>query len=292
MLYDPSLLRSFIAISETRSFTLAAQRVNLTRSAVSLHIKRLEDQVGRRLLTRTPHLGLTEDGELLLSYARRILALHQEVGDRLGRQPSGLVRLGAPEYFDPATLASLLGQFSIRNPAVEVEISIGPDIFRQFEKGRLDLAVVYRELGEGEGIVLRRERRLWAAAQSFSLDLNAAVPLALFPAYCGWRQMALAKLDGRGRPWRLVVESAGLAGLLAAVEAGLAVSVLAQNNLSGSLKALGETDGLPDLPDFEYILLRKHGASAAAESLAEVIVDYFRLSAALREKRRVSDGAR
>jgi hypothetical protein len=110
MLLDIVLLRTFVAVVEAKGFTRAAGCVNLTQSAVSLHIKRLEEQIGRRLFDRAaPKLALTSDGEILLSYARRILALEEEVKTRLGHpEPEGLIRFGAPEYFDPGTLASLL----------------------------------------------------------------------------------------------------------------------------------------------------------------------------------------
>src|SRR5215468_8425236 len=127
MFLDLVLLRTFAAVVEAKSFTRAAGFVNLTQSAVSLHIKRLEEQVGRRLFDRTARkLALTPDGEILLSYAHRILALEEEVKIRLGHpEPEGLVRFGAPEYFDPGTLASLLAQFNSRYPAIELEIRMG-----------------------------------------------------------------------------------------------------------------------------------------------------------------------
>lgn len=289
MLFDTSLLRSFVAISDTLSFTKAARLVNLTQSAVSLHIKRLEEEVGCRLIERSArNLQLTGDGEVLLSYARRILALHAEAESQLSRkQPKGLLRLGAPEYFNPQTLASLLNQFTQRYPAVrlEIELGIGPDIAAQFAKGRFDLAIVNREIGEGDGDVLWREGRVWAAAQGTKLDPNVPLPLAVFPPHCGWRRLALEELDKIGRPWTLMLQSAGVAGIVAAVEAGLAISIFPDSGLPGTLKALGPGDGLPKLPDFEYVLRRKSKASLAATRLAEVISDFFQLSATLRRKR-------
>src|SRR5579863_5641138 len=228
MLLDPVLLRSFVAVCVMRSFSKAAGSVNLTRSAVSLHIKRLEEQIGVRLLDRqATGVALTEDGEILLSYARRILDLNKEAEDRLRReQPRGLVRLGAPEYFHPQILASLLNQFTSRYPAVElqIEMGIGPDIAAAFDAGRLDLAIVNQELDEGDGIVLQREQRVWAAARTMKLDASAPLPLALFPQHCSWRRLALSLLDSDARRWALVLQSAGVAGILAAVEAGLAIS--------------------------------------------------------------------
>jgi DNA-binding transcriptional LysR family regulator len=114
------------------------------------------------------------------------------------------------------------------------------------------------------------------------LGSRSALPLALFPPHCDWRRLALAKLDEAGRDWTLVLQSAGMAGILAAVEAGLAVSVFARGGLPKSLKTLGSAEGLAPLPDFEYVLRRRAKVSTAVQTLADVIVNYFQLSAALR----------
>jgi DNA-binding transcriptional LysR family regulator len=295
MLYDTVLLRTFAAVCDSGSFTKAAREVNLTQSAVSLHVKRLEDQVGARLIIRNARgLTLTEDGELLLSYARRILALHQEAEKRLGHNgPRGLIRIGAPEYFDLRTLASLLGQFAIRYPAVElqIELGIGPDIAALLDEGELDLAILSREIGEGDGVVLCRERRVWAAGRTMQLDLDKPVPLALFPAHCGWRRLALEQLDQAGCIWTLVVQSAGSAGILAALDAGLAITIFPEHGLPKTLKSLAGSGNLPDLPDFEFVLRRGRKGLAAADHLAEVIIDFFRLSSALRHGQRHQERA-
>lgn len=292
MLYDIVQLRSFVAICDNQSFTKAARAVNLTQSAVSLHVKRLEDQIGCRLFERNARqVQLTADGEILLSYARRILSLNAEVESQLNRrQASGLVRLGAPEYFDPQTLSSLLGQFMQRYPNVRIaiELGIGPDIAALFDKGELDLAIVNREIGDGDGLVLRRDGRIWAAASQMALDPAAPIPLAVFPSHCGWRRLALEELDRAGRAWTLNVQGAGLAGLTAAIEAGLAVGIFPAGTLPKGMRALGTSEGLPKLPDFEYVLRRKSKLSPAAGRLAEVIVDFFQFSAALRERHRQS----
>ncbi|MGH6867446.1 MAG: LysR family transcriptional regulator [Methylocella sp.] len=285
MLFDSLLLKSFVAVCDTRSFTKAARTVNLTQPAISLHIKRLEEQAATRLIDRAAHrLALTADGEVLLSYARRILALHEEAKIELGRlQPCGLVRLGAPEYFHPSILASLLAQFASLYPDVrlEIQIGLGPGIAMLFDQGQLDVAIVNRELGESEGSVLFRQRRVWAASKTIKLDSAAPVPLALFPPNCAWRRLALSRLDEAGRTWKLVLQSTGVTGILAAVEAGLAVSVCAESSLTSAIRQLGSAGDLPPLPDFEYVMRRANNISVAANRLADVIIDFFRLSAAL-----------
>jgi DNA-binding transcriptional LysR family regulator len=285
MLYDSSLLRTFVAVCDSGSFTKAAAEVNLTQSAVSLHVKRLEDQVGSRLIVRNVRgLRFTEQGEVLLSYARRILALYKEAEQRLGRDTGGLIRIGAPEYFDLHTLSSLLGQFSARYPAVrmQIELGLGPDISALVDEGELDLAIVSNEIREGDGVPLCRERRVWAAGRSLRLAPGEPAPLALYPPFCRWRQLALEELDRAGRAWILVIQSAGTAGILAALDAGLAITILPEFNLPHTLKALGAAEALPKLPDFEFVLRRSRKSSHAADHLAEMIINFFQLSTALR----------
>jgi molybdate transport repressor ModE-like protein len=285
MLYDTVLLRTFVAICDSGSFTKAAREVNLTQSAVSLHIKRLEDQVGSRLILRnTRGVRLTEQGEVLLSYARRILALYKEAEQRLGRESSGVIRIGAPEYFDLHTLSSLLAQFSARYPAVrlQIELGIGPDISALVDEGELDLAIVSHEIREGDGVPLCRERRVWAAGRAMKLEPEEPAPLALYPPFCRWRQLALEELDRAGRPWTLAIQSAGTAGILAALDAGLAITILPEFNLPTTLKSLGSAEALPALPDFEFVLRRSRKSSPAADHLADMIINFFQLSIALR----------
>ncbi|HLH12984.1 MAG TPA: LysR substrate-binding domain-containing protein [Methylovirgula sp.] len=284
MLYDTTLLRTFAAVCDSGSFTKAARAVNLTQSAVSLHVKRLEDQVGALLIQRNARgIELTEQGEILLSYARRILALFKEAGERLGREGDNLIRIGAPEYFDLHTLSSLLAQFSARYPDVrlQIELGIGPDISELIDDGALDLAIVSNEIGEGDGIALCRERRVWAAGRAMRLAPDEPAPLALYPPFCRWRKLALEQLDQAGRPWTLVIQSAGTTGILAALDAGLAITIFPEYSLPDRLKALGSAEALPALPDFEFVLRRSRRTSPAADHLAEMIINFFQLSTAL-----------
>lgn len=286
MLYDSILLRTFAAVCDTGSFTKAARMVNLTQSAVSLHIKRLEEQVGARLLRRgTDGVGPTEQGEVLLSYARRILALNKEAERRLGGKDERLIRIGAPEYFGLDKLATLLRQFSAQNPALrlQIEMGIGPDIAAMLEAGDLDLAILSREIGEGDGIALSREKRIWAAGKAMQLRPDQPVPLALYPPNCRWRQVVLDELDRAGRAWTVVLQSSGIAGILAALDAGLAITIFPEGRLPETLLPMGRAVALPPLPDFEFVLCRGQTRSAAIDHLADMIVAFFQLPAVLRK---------
>ena len=205
MLYDTVLLRTFVAICDFGSFTKAAREVNLTQSAVSLHVKRLEDQVGSRLIVRGARgVRLTEQGQVLLSYARRILALYKEAEQRLGRATGGLIRIGVPEYFDLHTLSSLLAQFSGRYPAVKIqfELGLGPDIPALVDEGELNVAIVSNEIREGDGVPLCRGRRPvcgrpegHATPCGRARSARALSPVLPLAAAC----------DRAGRGWKLVI---------------------------------------------------------------------------------------
>ena len=171
-----------------------------------------------------------------------------------------------------------------RYPAVrlQIELGIGPDISALVDEGELDLAIVSHEIREGDGIPLCRERRVWAAGRVMKLDPEEPVPLALYPPYCRWRQLALEELDRAGRPWTLAIQSAGTTGILAALDAGLAITILPEFNLPSTLKSLGAAEALPALPDFEFVLRRSRKNSLAADHLADIIINFFQLSTALR----------
>ncbi|HTV33952.1 MAG TPA: LysR substrate-binding domain-containing protein [Methylocella sp.] len=285
MIYDTNLLRTFVAVCDSGSFTKAAREANLTQAAVSLHVNRLEEQIGSCLILRSSrNLRLTEQGEILLSYARRILALNREAERRLNGKDAGSVRIGAPEYFDLRTLSSLLARFADHHPEIQlqIELGIGPDIAALLDAGELDLAIINREIGEGDGISLCRERRVWAANRTMQLNPSKPVPLALYPPHCGWRQLAFDRLNDAGRAWTVVLQSAGTAGILAALDAGLAISLFPEHCLPDSLKAMDSSEGLPTLPDFEFVLRRNRNSPEMARHLADTILSFFQLTSALR----------
>jgi DNA-binding transcriptional LysR family regulator len=295
MLYDTTLLRTFVAICDAGSFTKAARAVNLSQSAVSHHVKRLEDQVGVDLIVRnTRGLRLTEKGDILLCYARRILALYKEADQSLSRDGGGQVRIGALEFFDMRLLSSLLAQFSDRHPAVQthVELGVAPYISALLDKGELDLGITFGELGEGEGVPLSREPRVWAGAQAMRLAPDEPAPLAVYPPFCPWRQVALNELDRVGRASTIKIQGTDTSAILSAVEAGLAITIFAASALPPPLKALGAAEGLPELPDFEFVLKRSRTASPAADHLSEMIVNFYQLSTALKPESAANDGLR
>jgi DNA-binding transcriptional LysR family regulator len=279
MIFETAQLRTLVAIVETGSFTKAAAKVNLTQPAVSLHIKRLEDQVMRKIFDRDARrVALTQDGEILYAYARKILALHSEAETAFeDSEIGGCVRLAAPEYYDSKVLASLLAHFARKYPEVklEVKIALGPEIEAAIEEGEVDVAILNYEVGQADDPILDQDKRVWAASADFCYSPDKPLPLVLFPNFCDWRKLATNLLDQHEIAWTVVLSSGGVAGLIAGIEAGLGVSVLPEKALSGSLRDVGSLYGLPVLPSFEYRLFESQFSPPAARRLAFAIKEVF-----------------
>ncbi|HIF22496.1 MAG TPA: LysR family transcriptional regulator, partial [Gemmatimonadetes bacterium] len=261
------------------SFTKAAGIVNLTQPAISLHIKRLEEQVGRKLIERGARkVTLTHEGEILLGYARRILALHREAEGQLGNaELSGTGRFGAPEDFDASVLSLVLAQFRRRHTAVllEITIGLGPDVRRAFDAGGLDIAIINVEPGERDGFKLGGDDRVWVASPDFERRPDEAVPLVMYTPTCDWRRIATDLLDQSGIAWTMAMTSSGVTGLNAGIDAGLGISVAASKSVGKNLQIVGKQLGLPVLPPFEYRLVESPAAPAAARRLAFMIKEVF-----------------
>lgn len=276
--FDFDLLRTFVTIIDNGSFTRAARRMNLTQSAVSLQIKRLEDGLSRRLFDRKDRaLRLTPEGEILHGYARQMLTLAAEARARIVEPDiSGLVRLGTPEDFATVHLSKILARFSRLYPQVTLEVccDFTTHLLDDFAKGRYDLILFKREpQGLGGGTEIWREVLDWVASpRLICADLDP-VPLVLAPAPDVYRKRALAALDAAERKWRVVYISPSLAGLQAAVQAGLGLTVLPTEMIPSGLISVGPRLHLPKLPDTEIVLYRAPGLlTPAAELLHNAIV--------------------
>ena len=255
---DLSLLRSFVAVIDCGSVQLAAARVGRSQSAVSMQIRRLEDEVGRPLFHRDGRtLRPNPAGEELLLHARRLLRLSDEALASLRRpEASGMVRLGMPEDYATFLLAPLLSRFAPEFPLVRIELTFdhSPGLFSLLEAGRLDLALITREPRQPLA-VLRREPFVWAAAPEHAIWLQDPLPVALPEAGDIARRFALEALQGSDRAYRVVSSTRSLLGQIAVAQAGLAVVGLVESCLPPSLSRIGEAEGLPPLPLFDMSLV-------------------------------------
>jgi len=275
--FDPGLLRAFVAVKETGGFTRAGQRLNLTQSAISHQIRRLEEQVGRQLLQRTTRrLTLTEDGEEFLRHAGQILASLDALTQRFQPSPvSGVVRFGVPESFMGDRLPPLLCQFARAFPSVRLDVSVTTylDLRAMIEADELDLAVVLCMTGKKDELVLRQTQFVWVAAETFESS-RSSLPLALAPAHCVNRQVGLAALAGTSVEWHVVFTSPSHQGLRAAVLAGLGVTILTRDDLEPGMKVVDGQYGLPSLPMVDFALAwSESGQTLAAREFAQMILN-------------------
>ena len=262
MQLELDLLRTFVAIVETGGFTRAAERLNKTQSTVSAQIKKLEEQLGQTLIARdTRNLALTAHGELLLERGRELLRLSDDLLSRLAEpELEGRVRLGTPEDFATSHLPQVLAAFSRAHPRVRLEVTceLTRRLERQFRAGHHDLVLLKRDpMGPSMGTRVWREPLVWVCNAYGAALLGDEVSLVVSPEPCVYRERAVGALEAAGRPWRIAYQSTSLAGSLAAVRAGLGVTILPRDMVPPGYQVIGPNENMPDLPDTEIALCMK-----------------------------------
>jgi DNA-binding transcriptional LysR family regulator len=272
---DLALLRSFVALIDCGSIQLAAARVGRSQSAVSMQIKRLEEDVGRPLFQREGrNLRPNPAAQDLLLYARRLLRLSDEaVASLQHTDAAGIVRLGLPEDYAAYLLTPTLARFGQEHPLAEIELTFesSPALLRLLETGKLDLALVTREPRQPFA-VLRRERFVWAASPEHGAWLRDPLPVALFEAGDLARRFAVEALQAADRRYRVVSTTHSLLGLITVAQAGLAVVGLVESSLPAGLARLGEAEGLPALPVFDLSIVPGPGEPTP---LAQLLHEYL-----------------
>ncbi|QUJ69213.1 LysR family transcriptional regulator [Photobacterium sp. GJ3] len=273
---DPVLLRSFIAVVDTGSFTRAADSTHLTQSTVSQQVRKLESQLGCELLQRKGrYVTATLEGERVLSYARRILQLMTEAVSQTSLSAEQqIIRLGVPEDFATHAIMPTLHAFSNEFPGIRLEVKSGmcSDIWREFQNSDLDLALVKQRPGSLPGLSHWPEPLCWIdSLHSNSLDKHP-VPLVSFPIGGLYRNEMAHTFDSLGRSWRLAYVSTSLSGVCCAVESGLGISLLPRRLVTANHRILDEGDGLPPVPDMEVTLHAQDKVSALSRTLAERLI--------------------
>jgi DNA-binding transcriptional LysR family regulator len=276
-LLDIDQLRTFIAIADVGSFTRAADAVHKTQSAVSMQMKKLEERLGKPIFERDGRASrLTEDGERLLDYARRIVKLNQEaLASFADAELAGRVRLGVPDDYADRYLPEILARFSQSNPRVEVTVVCEPTpmLAERIAVSDLDLAIITHTEHRGSAPIIRRERLLWVTSSRHAVHEMTPLPLALGRSFCTWRHVATMALEQVGRSFRVLYSSWNSTAVGAAVLAGLAVSVLPESAIRPGMRVLGSSDGFPPLPSCKIALLRNPvDTSVLTDALAGHIV--------------------
>ncbi len=276
-LLDNDVLRTFVAIAETGNFSTAAEAVFRTPSAVSMQIKKLEEQLGTTLFLRDARsVSLTQHGELLLSYARNIIALSNEAVSRfIMPELSGVVRLGAPEDIGERLLPGILRHFAETFPGIMVDVTIDMSIGlkKRLEEQRLDLALINCATRPfpTEGEVVFRERLVWAGARGGTAHRRDPVPISIWEDGCIWRSEAISQLESMKRAYRVAFLSGHTMAQRAAVISDLAIAPLPRSYVGEDMMILGVQEGLPELGSFDIRLLTAPRMSAPMEAVAENI---------------------
>ncbi len=270
MSIDTVTLQCFIAVAETGSFTRAAERVGRTQSAISQQMTKLENLLGKPLLVRGRTFALTPDGHIFLGYARQIFALHREAMDRF-KEPEleGEVRFGLPENFASVYLSEVLADFARIHPRIllNIECDLTLNLFERFKKKEFDLVLVKMNRPEDfpNGLDVWSEPLKWVGDASL-IDAKKPVPLVLSPQPCVYRASAIKTLEGAGRAWRLVFSSPSYAGTVAAVKAGMGITVIPHTMIPNDLQAV-DSSLLPKLADTHVSLLKHRADNPAINTL-------------------------
>ncbi len=276
--FDLSVLRTLVSVERDGSFARAAARVGRSESAVSLQLKRLEEQIGQKLFRRAGRgMVLTEVGERMLGYAKSLIALNDEaVGATARPRLDGTVRLGVPPDFAETWLPAALARFVRLYPFIAIETTIerSPALAARLDRGELDLAMVFAAGTPDEARWSGTIPMAWIGPRTYRRQARDPVRLAVFDPPCLFRAAAEAALDGRRIAWAVDFRSQSLASLWAAVTAGLGVTVRTPEGLPPQLTVLGEAEGLPPLPSSSLALYERaaHGSPAAAR-LAELLTE-------------------
>ena len=268
------LLRTFVAIVDEGGFTQAAEVLARTQPTVSQQLRKLEGQVGQALLERG-HGGvrLTTEGQTLLDYARRILALNDEAVSSLSRVPvSGRLRLGIPHEFTFSVLPKLVGAFSQIEPhvVIEVECELSKKLLEHRES--YDLVMMLHRHGEGAaGTRIRDEPLAWVSSLDYRFDAAAPLKIVAAPAPCLYRGVLQRALADFKPGWSLLLSSTSYGAVCAAVSTGMGITVLARSVVPANLQIL-DCDSLPALPQLD---LRLHYDPATATDAALTFAEFI-----------------
>ncbi|MDR5826459.1 LysR family transcriptional regulator [Caballeronia sp. LP006] len=278
--FDLDLVRAFVAVADTRNFTQAAARLHRTQSAVSMKIKRLEESIGERLFERdTVAVTLTSIGERFVGIAQRLIEAHEDAFLSLKHSlAAGKLTLATSETFASCLLPPILGAIGTTFPNIEMEIRCGHSwkMLESMETENIDLVIATKYPSRPDGVPLGHERLMWVCKQGSDVYQQKPVPLAVFPDGCLYRRAGIAALDAKKKDWRIAYTSLNHEGLLAAVEAGSAVSIMIESAVTEHHRVLEPSDGFPTLePTAIELYSRRSDVSPVVRNVSEIIHKHF-----------------
>ncbi|MDH6267333.1 DNA-binding transcriptional LysR family regulator [Rhizobium sp. SG_E_25_P2] len=288
------ILKTFVAIADTGNFTTAAERVFRTPSAVSMQIKKLEEQLAVSLFRRDARsVSLTHNGEILLGYARRMLAMNNEVVSRfVTPDMAGVVRLGSPDDIGTLMLPAVLRHFAEMFPSLAVDVMIDNSVplKRAVAEGKLDLTLfnfLDPSISPNPAERVMTEQLVWVGKKNGQAHLREPLPLSVWDEGCIWRKRAIEELTRSGRHFRVAYFCGHHMGQLAAIQADLAIAPLARFMVQSDMTVLGEAEGLPNMGHYDIGLAVGEEPSAPVKAVA----DYIRMTLANRGVERATAAA-
>jgi DNA-binding transcriptional LysR family regulator len=277
---DLSLLRAFVAVSETGGMTAAGRRLNLTQAAISQQIKRLETQFDTALFDRAHRdLALTSSGERLVAHAERILSLNDEIwGLMTSRGFEGEVRIGVPHDLIDVFMPPILREFAKAWPRVEVSMQCrhSTALLRALDEGDIDVVVTTESKPNQKSRLLLSDQLVWVGAPGGTAHERTPLPVTLGDEECTFRAAAVKALGAAGRDWRFTCAVSNLSAFRATLEADLAVAPLLSQTVPDGFEVLGREQGLPTLPTYYVNLyVAPTDPSAISLELAEHVTKSF-----------------
>jgi DNA-binding transcriptional LysR family regulator len=276
-IFDIDALRALVVGVELGSFARAAVQLGRSQSAVSMQLKKLEEQAGQGLLRRSGRgLVPTEAGDALLTYARRIVELHDEAAASLGiRAAAASIRVGLPQDCFEDIMPDAMARFALVRPDIHIEVRAGRNyaLEEEVRSGQLDLALAFSRPGSDE-----HSERLaslpmrWFGGKGLARPLEEdPVPLVLFDHPCLFRQSALQALEAQGRRWRLSITTPSLPGVWAALQFGRGITIRTRHRVPAGIRDVGHKFGLPALPPIDLRIVQGAGLSPAAAELHDIL---------------------
>lgn len=269
-------LRAFVMVYELQSYTLAGERLGRSQPAISLQLKRLEQQLNAPLLERQgSRIKLTDAGRELYPMAQQLLNLNDQIVAQFTESSlSGDVRLGIPSEFASTLLPSILGQFASSYPHVALQVTSGlsRDLRLAASRGHFDVILTVAEGAPDNAVLIKTDQLVWVASHA-DTKLSAPLPLILAPEGCIYRRRALKTLPPNS--YRINYTNSDLAGISSAIRSGLGVSVLARSSVPMELQEVRHSQ-LPDLGTINIYLERHGRLNEAAERLMLYIEEALR----------------
>ena len=283
MSFDALTLECFLAVSDTGSFTRAANKVARTQSAVSQQIFKLENQIGKPLFIRGKRLALTTEGEMLMSFAKKIVQLNRDAMDQF-KHPDlqGEVRFGLPEDFASVFLSDVLTEYASLHSRIllNIECALTMNLFERFMRKEFDLVLVKMSRPEDlpNGVDVWSETLQWVGNKEHFKSDQTTLRLVLSPQPCVYRARAIQALEKANRKWRIVFSSHSYTSTISAVKAGMGVTVLPRNMVPSSLEMIRAGDDVPHLDDTHICLLKHSNNNIAVNYFEKFVIDKLKHS--------------